>query len=36
MRVMGIFVNMQKEFGKHMESGLTSLQSFAEQQETSR
>jgi uncharacterized protein YndB with AHSA1/START domain len=36
MRVMGIFVNMQKEFGKHMESGLTSLQTFAEQQETSR
>jgi carbon monoxide dehydrogenase subunit G len=30
MKVMSIFVNIQKEFGKHMESGLSSLKAAAE------
>ena len=30
MKVMSIFVNIQKEFGKHMESGLSSLKATAE------
>jgi len=30
MKVMSIFVNIQKEFGKHMESGLSSLKTAAE------
>jgi hypothetical protein len=34
MKVIGIFVNMQSEFGKHMESGLRSLKSVAESKES--
>jgi hypothetical protein len=30
MKVIGIFVNMESEFGKHMESGLKNLKSAAE------
>jgi carbon monoxide dehydrogenase subunit G len=30
MKVMSIFVNIQKEFGKHMENGLSSLKAAAE------
>ena len=30
MKVIGIFVNMESEFGKHMESGLKNLKSVAE------
>jgi hypothetical protein len=30
MKVIGIFVNMESAFGKHMESGLKTLKSVAE------
>lgn len=33
MKVVGIFVNMESEFGKHMESGLKNLKTSAEKQE---
>jgi hypothetical protein len=33
MKVIGIFVNMESEFGKHMESGLKNLKSSAEKPE---
>jgi carbon monoxide dehydrogenase subunit G len=32
MKVVGIFVNMESEFGKHMEAGLKNLKSVAEKQ----
>jgi hypothetical protein len=34
MKVIGIFVNMESEFGKHMESGLKNLKSAAEREES--
>jgi uncharacterized protein YndB with AHSA1/START domain len=34
MKVIGIFVNMQSQFGKHMESGLKNLKSAAEKKES--
>jgi hypothetical protein len=34
MKVIGIFVNMEAEFGKHMETGLKNLKSAAEAKET--
>jgi hypothetical protein len=34
MKVIGIFVNMESEFGKHMESGLKNLKSAAEKKES--
>jgi hypothetical protein len=33
MKVIGIFVNMESEFGKHTESGLKNLKSVAEKKE---
>jgi hypothetical protein len=30
MKLIGIFVNLQSEFGKHMESGLKNLKAVAE------
>src|ERR1700730_15199948 len=34
MKVIGIFVNMESQFGKHMESGLKNLKSAAERKES--
>jgi polyketide cyclase/dehydrase/lipid transport protein len=34
MKVIGIFVNMESEFGKHMESGLKNLKDAAEKKES--
>ena len=34
MKVIGIFVNMESEFGKHIESGLKNLKSAAERKES--
>jgi hypothetical protein len=34
MKVIGIFVNLESEFGKHMESGLKNLKSAAEKKES--
>jgi len=34
MKVIGIFVSMESEFGKHMESGLKNLKSAAEKKES--
>jgi hypothetical protein len=34
MKLIGIFVNIESQFGKHMESGLKNLKSVAEKKES--